>query len=248
MDTNLRDRVKAVWNAHADEYNQWDSLSDSEKAEAALKAACAARKAERSRREPPKQPPAVCTHIGGLLERIDSRYDYVKEKLAAHSISESGCWEWSGTKSSDGYGELSISCFGDKRKFRAHRISYAFFNGVDPKEKLVCHHCDNPACINPDHLFLGTHKDNMKDMRSKGREAPQDGSNNANSSLTTYQAIKVMRAIQDGKSNTEIANVFGVKHSTISKIRRGKSWSEVADKVGFVALLKFKRPAQRVSQ
>lgn len=77
---------------------------------------------------------------------------------------ETGCWEWQGIMHHSGYG-----CFKDKGKFTyTHRASYAAFHG-DASGMFVCHRCDNPRCLNPDHLFLGTHQENMDDMKAKGR-------------------------------------------------------------------------------
>lgn len=78
---------------------------------------------------------------------------------------ETGCWEWSHRISARGYGEISL--FG--QHFRAHRIAYALHTGSDPGDQLVCHSCDNPKCVNPEHLWLGTPLDNMRDMHIKGR-------------------------------------------------------------------------------
>lgn len=72
-----------------------------------------------------------------------------------------GCWEWKGAKTKAGYGWFSAKI--------ASRISWEIYRGKIPKDMLVCHKCDNPPCVNPDHLFLGTHKDNTLDMIKKGR-------------------------------------------------------------------------------
>lgn len=79
------------------------------------------------------------------------------------------CLEWTGRMGRDGYGKLKIK---GKEK-RAHRVAYQIGYGLDPKELFVCHKCDNPKCVNPQHLFLGTHTDNMQDMLRKGRHTNQ---------------------------------------------------------------------------
>ncbi|MFC6197784.1 helix-turn-helix domain-containing protein [Ponticaulis profundi] len=162
-----------------------------------------------------------------MLERIVNdaglRDKLILQMQARHEIYDNGCWIWTGSHDGSGYGRI---------KFRqvviaAHRASYAINHLVNPKDLLVCHHCDTPACINPEHLFLGTDADNCADKMRKGRHKSGPvlkGQDNPRAVLTVTQHDAVVALIRKGMTNTAIAERYGVHHSTISKIRRGKSW------------------------
>jgi hypothetical protein len=109
----------------------------------------------------------------------------------------------------DGYGMLKIA----RREEKAHRAAWVEANGPIPSDKFVCHRCDNRACINPDHLFLGSTSDNARDMASKNRHGRPK--------LTVEQA-RAIRA--DVRPQKEIAAEYGVSQSLISRIRSGETW------------------------
>lgn len=97
-------------------------------------------------------------------------YEYnekTKKRLLSHcKITETGCWQWTGSFFSNGYGQTT---YRRNRSCKAPRVSYSIWKDPIPKGLFVLHTCDNPACINPTHLFLGTHEENMLDMKNKGR-------------------------------------------------------------------------------
>lgn len=168
-----------------------------------------------------------------LLYFIDHCFDAVTEKLANHVITGSGCWEYQGPRKQDGYGRIRICLPGDKRDFQAHRVSYAYYSGVDPGFFHVCHKCDNPACINPGHLFLGTARDNTQDMHQKGRAAPMTGEHNPGCKLSEEMVLSIVAEIKKGKSNKAIASTLPVTHSQVSLIRLGKSWKPLLESINY---------------
>jgi hypothetical protein len=134
---------------------------------------------------------------------------------------ENGCWMWTASTVKDGYGYYKLS---NGKSGRAHRISWELANGDIPKKMCVLHKCDTPRCVNPDHLFLGTDADNVKDMMQKGRGKwgiPLSGENHYNFKLTDQQVLEI-KALGPYKKQYEIAAIYSVRQSCISKILNNK--------------------------
>lgn len=132
------------------------------------------------------------------------------------------CWPWKFGNDGAGYGRVKLRGIA----FRTHRVAFFLGHGVDAKDKMVCHRCDNPRCCNPGHLFLGDHDLNMADMVAKGRArgGSPKGELAHNAKLTAEDMEKVKAMIAGGSTNKAIGRVFGVTHQAISRIRRGKAW------------------------
>lgn len=147
----------------------------------------------------------------------------LEERLLHHSMPEpnSGCWLWTGAVVGGNNLDYGILWWRGTNH-RAHRLSWSVFRGpLDPK-MLVCHKCDVPSCINPDHLFLGTHDENMADRTRKGRQTTIRGEAHVNAKLTLAQVEEIRRA--PGPQRV-LAARFGVSGSAISLIRRGVNWN-----------------------
>ena len=129
------------------------------------------------------------------------------------------CWLWKAARTSNGYGWFSKN----NRATRAQRVAYELTYGEIPENKCVLHKCDNPPCVRPDHLFLGTRFDNNKDMAAKGRSPHRFGDKNPNSKLTTEQVAEIRFKYKNSRINqTELGKQYGVRQTTISYIISGK--------------------------
>lgn len=132
-----------------------------------------------------------------------------------------GCWNWKGGKAK-GYGALSIG----RGKISAHRFSWELHNGPVPDGMFVLHSCDNPACVNPAHLWLGTNQDNMTDKMEKDRGNWAIGEDNGRAKVTEETVLK-MRADYPGKTQKQIADEHGVSQAQVSQIVRRKTWTHI---------------------
>lgn len=130
------------------------------------------------------------------------------------------CWFWIGRRNKDGYGVFNG--MGEKT---AHRASWVMHYGPIPAGMQVLHKCDAPSCVHPKHLFLGTHADNMADMRGKGhRKGIGTGESNGRAKLDAVAVTAIRRARSGGVSLKEIARHYGVATSTISRVVRWENW------------------------
>lgn len=131
----------------------------------------------------------------------------------------SGCWLWLGAREASGYGQFSVG----RRRMRAHRMAWILYRGDIPLGKFVCHHCDVPECVNPDHLFLGTPQENSNDMKRKGRH--RRGEQHHAARLTQNQVDEIRKLLKEGKLlQKEIAALYGICPEAVGNIKRGKNW------------------------
>jgi len=152
--------------------------------------------------------------------------DYIKEKIQNYTKDKAGCWIWNGATTNFGHGRIKIN----NKTLSVHRISYEIHRGKIPNGLFVCHHCDNPTCINPKHLFLGTRSDNMKDAYNKGRiKIPCHHGEYAYQHILTEKDVKKILKIKKEKkiSEQELGKKFGVARNTINNIINNRNWKHI---------------------
>lgn len=148
----------------------------------------------------------------GILNRFNSLYIINKS---------TECWEATGFLNKGGYKKMIVQ----GKTMLAHRVSFLLFNGSIPNGMQVCHKCDNPKCLNPKHLFLGSAMDNMQDKINKGRHrGAKSGDMHHSSRLTAWQVSEIRKKLNNKTNQYEIAKEYGVSQSIISNIKTGKRW------------------------
>ncbi|KPH66060.1 hypothetical protein ADT71_08595 [Novosphingobium sp. ST904] len=139
------------------------------------------------------------------------------------TITRDGCWIWCGSGKGNGYGSFNLN----GKTECAHRAAYILFNHEHPGRLDVCHRCDNRACVNPDHLFLGTRLENMQDCMRKGRTArgerlnPRKGENGPAAKLNWDQVRAIRASTEPARA---LAARYGVSSDNINRIRRNETW------------------------
>jgi len=165
------------------------------------------------------------------LNRTPTKRGSVVDRLFAKTKvnPKTGCLEFTGYRDKKGYGRIQVAGSGRC----THRVSWQAHNGpipesIDGKDACVLHKCDNPPCINPDHLFLGSNDDNMADMIKKGRGADTRGVKNGRAKLNEFQ-VRVIKRLFNHKSMTqkEAGDIFGVSVSSIAKVKSGLCWGHM---------------------
>ena len=129
------------------------------------------------------------------------------------------CWEWTASRNRSGYGQFKLFDHGDGKQkvVEAHRLAWELARGPIPDGLCVCHHCDNPGCVRPDHLFLGTHKDNAQDKHKKGRA-------NLSQKYSDVMIIRLREEYASGLSSNQLATKYNINRKTVLHIINGKSY------------------------
>ena len=157
--------------------------------------------------------------------RREDKTKTIQERFESEFTKSDGCWEWEASKRGAGYGQFGIS----GRQQYAHRVAYQLYVGEIPEGLCVLHQCDNRKCVNPDHLFLGTQADNMRDCKNKGRHTRPDnsGEKNNHSKMTETQIIEIRAKYSEGATQSELAKEFGVSQANISDIVCRRTWTKI---------------------
>ena len=168
--------------------------------------------------------------INAVNDIFDQQVPPEVRRLLGHiEVSPSGCWEWQAyIMPTTGYGQTA---FGGTI-MTTHRAMLTACTGTwMPPEVLACHECDNRKCINPKHLFWGTHADNMRDCAEKGRTTKGRRSKNCGvlvkNSILNDDKVRVIRALRGSMTHRKIAEQLGINRTTVSGILRGRSWKHV---------------------
>jgi hypothetical protein len=159
-------------------------------------------------------------------------------------MDDRGCWEWGGARNEHGYGQTAIKHY---LQMKAHRLSWMIHHSIIADEVCVLHKCDNPPCVNPDHLFIGTKKDNMQDCSRKGRVRYilRRGESNECAKLTDKKVAEARRLYASGDSLRSVAQRYGVNSKTMSRAIHGLQWAHVPISAELRAELNAPRPCNQ---
>lgn len=173
-----------------------------------------------------------CNHTCGVNHCVNPKHLYLSDRHRgiapvrlirfidrAPGFGPNGdCWRYTGFISRSGYGTFS-----DERSkpYQAHRFHFEMIHGVQPPEIHICHRCDNRACVNPEHLFAGTHAENMADRNAKGRQSRS----RKQAKLTDEQARTIK--FNDHRPHDAIAASYGISRTTVSYIKSGRRWPHI---------------------
>lgn len=155
------------------------------------------------------------------MDTLEKHFDRFWSRI--NKKNNDDCWLWKGRTNPDGYGYFDYNYIGEG----AHRFMWRISFGEIPDGLEVCHSCDNPPCVNPNHLFLGTHQDNIKDRDMKGRQASHKGIKNGRAVVTESDVLVIRELRKSGLEYQQIADNMGVSTGCINHILNGRHWAWV---------------------
>lgn len=166
-----------------------------------------------------------CSYCNNEFESKNYVYKCCSDKCRfLNKVEKKGdCWIWKGSYLKGGYGAHRFN----GKSLGAHRTSWTLFKGEIPIGMYVCHKCDNPGCVNPDHLFLGSAEDNNRDRAKKGRSDDRHGEKHPCRKLTNETVLEIRKLWSSGMKQKEIAKIYGIDNSAVSVIVNNKRWKHI---------------------
>lgn len=174
-----------------------------------------------------KAPPEKKAHpIKPIIIKESERRSLFPLIYTSVIVDDSECWNWENTLDPKGYGHISFK----GQQILAHRLSYSLFVSDILEDTHVLHKCDNPSCVNPDHLYAGTPQDNSNDKISRGRGRWACGEKHNRSKITSDQVLEIRRLYKPGVvSHRDLGIMFGLHHTTVGDIINRKSWKSIPE-------------------
>lgn len=169
----------------------------------------------------------LCVNPGHLVFGDEARFWSYVQKLGEN---DGGCWVWVGQLNEAGYGKITIRKNGKRRSYRAHIYSWELHNNHQVRTNIgmvIMHKCDHPYCVNPDHLSLGTHAENVRDREAKGRSVYVNGERCGRSKLTEQQVKDIRLEYASGISKSVLSRKYKISRRNITAIVERKSWKHV---------------------
>lgn len=167
--------------------------------------------------------------VVGVFQGVEFTNKWLDNFWSKVSINIHGCWEWQAGTLPFGYGKTQMTRKRgyDPLQFVAHRFAYFVYYREEAGKLLVCHHCDNPPCVNPLHLFLGTYQDNNQDRMRKGRGNHPKGAVHCNAFLTECDVLEIRNLRLSGMSFRRIGALFNIKYQHVQNIVKRRAWKHV---------------------